>query len=410
MVKKTEKSPQAGTVDCYGVTDIGKKRRVNEDQFLIAELNKSMLMKQSSLSIDDETRQVGSPQGQLFLVADGMGGNAAGDRASTIAVDTVRTYVLNMMPWFFKLDASHQGELREELKTLLEECQTKIQRSAARNAERLGMGTTLTMAYVLWPNVYVVHVGDSRCYLRRGDRLEQITKDHTVAQQLVDGGALKASEAEENRLSHVLWNALGGTDDSLNPDVYHARLDLGDALLLATDGLNKHVSDPEILKFLQADESAEETANRLIKAANDAGGSDNVTVLIARFEKTNKLAAVGTDDHLAEAASKEIALPPQTEAPQTPQEAFLKNLEAQIEEWQSGIASLKSASERYKNGEREKCDETIDRLQENLKAAQAVRNEVLSSKEQEGTWDSMKERVEQTWSSLKDTFTSILSP
>ena len=313
MVNRFDATRQAGTVDCYGVTDVGRKRSVNEDQFLVAELNKSMLMKQSSLSIDDETRHLGGPQGQLFLVADGMGGHAAGDRASTIAVDTVTTYVLNMMPWFFKLDASHGGELREELKSLFEECQLKIQAAATRSSERDGMGTTLTMAYVLWPNAYVVHVGDSRCYLVRGDRLEQITKDHTVAQQLVDEGALKPSEADETRLSHVLWNALGGSDASLRPEVYRARLDLGDALLLVTDGLTKQVSDAEILMHLQAEEPAEETANRLIKAANDAGGSDNVTVVLARFKKTGKLAPVEGGDDLTEAASKQIASPSEAE-------------------------------------------------------------------------------------------------
>lgn len=399
---------EAGSVDCYGVTDIGKKRSVNEDQFLIAELNKSMLMKQSSLSIDDDTRHLGGPQGQLFLVADGMGGQAAGDRASTIAVDTVMSYVLNMMPWFFKLDVSHGGELREELKTLFEECQANINAAAARKAERRGMGTTLTLAHVLWPNAYIVHVGDSRCYLLRGHRLEQITKDHTVAQQLVDRGALKASEAEENRLSHVIWNALGGTDDSLNPEVYQARLELGDTLLLATDGLTKHVSDADILAHLQIDQPAEHTAKQLVKAANDAGGSDNVTVVVARFKKVAKSAPLRTQEQLQGTASKRVCPGPDAVVPESSREEYLKNLDAQIEAWLSGIQEVKSAFEaRDEPREREACQKEIDKLEENLRVAQEVRDEVLLSKEP-GSWEALKARVEQTWSGLTEMFSKIL--
>jgi len=237
-----------------------------------------------------------------------MGGHAAGDRASTIAVDTVTNYVLNLMPWFFRLDASHSGELREELRALFEECQARVRAFGDRDAESRGMGTTLTMAYVLWPNAYVVHVGDSRCYLLREDRLEQITRDHTIHQQLVDGGALKAGEAEDHRISHILWNAIAGADDSLNPDVHRARLDLGDTLLLATDGLTKHVPDPEILAILRVEGSAEFKANRLVGAANDAGGSDNVTVVVARFKKAGAMVPIGPVDEREEAVSKRIAL------------------------------------------------------------------------------------------------------
>jgi serine/threonine protein phosphatase PrpC len=277
-----------GKMDYYGLTDVGKVREVNEDQFLIADLNKSMLIHQTSLSHEDHTRLFGGSQGKLLMVADGMGGHAAGKRASSIAVQSLAHYVLNTMPWFFRLQESQEIDFKEELKAALEECQKSITVAASARAERRGMGTTLTMAYILWPRLYVVHAGDSRCYLLRNSRLEQITKDHTVAQQLVDHGALTPEEAHESRWSHVLWNCLGGGINELRPEVYKAVLHIGDALLVCTDGLTKRLRDEEILRLLGQKWSAEEACRQLVKAANDAGGPDNVTVIVAHFREIHE--------------------------------------------------------------------------------------------------------------------------
>jgi len=274
-----------GKMDCYGLTDVGKVREVNEDQFLIADLNKSMLIHQTSLSHEDHTRLVGGSQGQLLLVADGMGGHAAGQRASAVAVQTVAHYVLNTMGWFYRLQESHEADLKEELTAALEACQKSIEAEVSAHAERQGMGTTLTMAYILWPRLYVVHAGDSRCYLLRGPRLEQVTKDQTVAQQLVEGGVLEAEHAGESRWSHVLWNCIGGGSHELSPEVYKATLLLGDTLLLCTDGLTARLQDAQIRDLLRQDRSAEETCRLLVHAANEAGGPDNVTAVVARFRE-----------------------------------------------------------------------------------------------------------------------------
>jgi protein phosphatase len=272
-----------GKMNCHGLSDRGRVREVNEDQFLIADLNKSMRVHQTSLGIEDQTRLFGGSQGKVLLVADGMGGHAGGERASTLAVDALTTYVLNNMRWFFRLHEDPQDDFLDDLKSALEQCQSRVAAEAETVPARRGMGTTVTMAYVVWPRLYVVHVGDSRCYLFRQSELKQITTDHTVAQRYAEAGAIEPEEVETSRWSNVLWNVVGGDSGELAPEVYKAELRIGDTLLLCTDGLNKHVPDGQIAQVLDGDSDAEGICRRLIEAANDAGGTDNVTVVVARF-------------------------------------------------------------------------------------------------------------------------------
>ncbi len=270
-------------MDCCGMTDVGRVRQSNEDQFLIADLNRSMLVHQTSLSQEDHTRLFGGSQGALLLVADGMGGHAAGEQASTIAVQTLEHYMLNTMPWFFHLQQCQESDLQDELKAVMEACQRSIEAAASARPERHGMGTTLTMAYILWPRLYVVHVGDSRCYLFRPPKLGQLTTDQTMAQQLVERGVLAAADASQSRWSHVLWSCLGGGSQDLSAQVYKAVLTAGDTLLLCSDGLTTHLRDEQLLPLLRQAGSASEICRHLVAAANEAGGTDNVTTVVARF-------------------------------------------------------------------------------------------------------------------------------
>jgi protein phosphatase len=269
-------------IDYSGLTHIGNSRSRNEDQFLVADLNKSMLVHQTSLRQDDHTRLFGGSQGQLLLVADGMGGHAAGEQASAIAVESLEQYVLNTMSWFYRLQENIDSDLMEELKAALDTCQQSIERAALINPARRGMGTTLTMAYILWPWLYVVHAGDSRCYLFRDSRLEQITTDHTVAQQLVERGAITRSEAKRSRWSHVLHNCVGGGSHELNAEVHEAELKAGDTILLCTDGLTAGVREERIVEVLGKRTCAEDACRELVDRANELGGTDNVTVVVAR--------------------------------------------------------------------------------------------------------------------------------
>jgi protein phosphatase len=227
----------------------------------------------------------------LMMVADGVGGHAGGKQASAIAVNTLARFVLNTMPWFFSLDEEHDDDLLEDFKQALAKCDEKVQARARKDADLRRMATTLTMAYVVWPRLYVVHAGDSRCYLLRGSELEQVTTDHTVAQQMVESGILPADRAETSRFSHVLWNAVGGSSE-LSPDLYKARLEDSDVVLLCTDGLPKYVGDDTIKQVLARRASAEESCSKLIEAATREGGSDDITVVVTKRGQSK--ASVGT--------------------------------------------------------------------------------------------------------------------
>jgi protein phosphatase len=304
--KKTEDlTNMAIHMDCHGVTDIGRLREVNEDQFLIADLRKSLHLFQTSLAMDDQSRLFGGSQGKLLLVADGMGGAATGERASTLVVDSVAAYILNTLQWFFRLEEHHEEDFVEDLKAALKRSEEDLSAEAEAIPHRHGMGTTLTMAYIVWPRLFIVHAGDSRCYLFHRRRLKQVTTDHSYAQEFVDAGVIEPEEAEKSRWSHLLWNVIGGKGDEVRPEVHKAGLSAGDSVLLCTDGLTYHVSDDKIAELLGSDLSAAELCQQLVDAANDAGGSDNITVIAARFRDAKEQTQLAEEEAvLAETAEE----------------------------------------------------------------------------------------------------------
>lgn len=270
-------------IDCHGHSAVGRVRDVNEDQFLIADLARTLSVEQTSLPVDEQARRIAAMQGKLLVVADGMGGHASGQRASTLAIEAIAHYALEALPWILELDQHLDSSFREQLQRALVRAEAAIEGDAAGAPEREGMGTTLTMAYVLWPHLYVVHVGDSRCYLLRGGQLQQLTRDHTVAQQMVDQGRLAPEDVESSEYAHVLWNAIVAVPSKLAPEVYSAELCHGDSLLLCSDGLTKHVPQQAVTEFLGSARDAAHACQLLINRANEGGGSDNTTVVVARF-------------------------------------------------------------------------------------------------------------------------------
>lgn len=272
-------------IQAAGRSDIGRKRDSNQDQFLIAELNKSMQVQSSSLNLEPRSRLYGIPQGRLLVVADGMGGHQAGNRASALAIHYLVNKFLNNSHWFYQLDEGQEREFTDVMKNLFRSAHEAIEREAGSSAEFKGMGTTLSMCYISWPFLYLVHVGDSRCYLLHRGVFKQLTRDHTMANQMAEQGTLPRNSIESSPWSNVLWNALGGGGREVVPDVGKMMLEPGDVLLMCSDGLNKHVNDEEIQNILELEADPNAACRALIELANFRGGLDNTTVVVARIEE-----------------------------------------------------------------------------------------------------------------------------
>ncbi len=270
----------------FGISDVGKVRKHNEDSFLVAQLERSMRVYQSSRPVSDGSKVKGPPQGWLLMVADGMGGHAAGEVASAMTIDALARYAFTLMPWSLPRSKDDSRILAAGLREAVKQCQEQVRQAAATGTGKHGMGTTLTMAYVTWPNLFVVHVGDSRMYAFREGQLHQVTRDHTLAQQLVDSKVMSEAEAETSDFSNILVNAVGGDSDELRVELHHAMLFPGDVVLLCSDGLTKHVPRERITEALSSVAQGTEVeiaARSLIDQALADGGTDNVTVVLARY-------------------------------------------------------------------------------------------------------------------------------
>jgi serine/threonine protein phosphatase PrpC len=272
------------SVEAAGATHIGRHRPLNEDAYLIATLQRSMVV-HDACPAAARGWFAGGSAGALLVVADGMGGQGGGEVASRVAVNTVASYLLNVMSWTTggavtpeASDRASLAGLSEQLSSALVIGDSTVKQAAAGTATPR-MGTTLTMALVLWPVLYVAHVGDTRCYLLRSGKLTRLTTDHTIAQKMASTAAVSVDP--ESQLNHVLWNSLGGTEEIPQPEVAKYGLELGDRLLLCSDGLTKHVSDEQIAAYLSAEQTNTERCARLVDHANAGGGSDNVTVVVA---------------------------------------------------------------------------------------------------------------------------------
>jgi PPM family protein phosphatase len=270
------------TVRAHGLTDRGRVRPSNEDQFLVATLAKALQVLHASMA--KSRVEYGAERGYLFVVADGMGGHQAGEQASALAVDLIEQFVLNTFKWFFQLQGPEGQSVLTEFHNALRHTDARICRAAAEHPALRGMGTTVTMAYAFGGELFVVHVGDSRCYLFRDGDLYRLTHDHTLVQELVERGHLKPEDAPKHHWRHVVTNVVGGTEPGVKPEVHKIGLEAGDQLLLCSDGLTEMVSDEEIAAVLRAEADPARACERLVAEANERGGKDNVTVIVARFE------------------------------------------------------------------------------------------------------------------------------
>jgi protein phosphatase len=270
------------TVKAFGVTDKGKVRTTNEDQFLVAELTKAMRIWQTSLP--EPKLQVGEERAHLFLVADGMGGQSAGERASALAVAVIEQFTLNSFKWFLGSDHSEEKKLLALFQSALSQADARILAEAAEHPELSGMGTTVTMAFHLGAQLCVMHVGDSRAYLYRDGELHQLTEDHTLVADMVRSGAIQRDEVARHQLRHVVTNVVGGPEPGVNVEARALDLQNGDRLLLCSDGLTEMLTNEVIAATLDAELAPEAAAKRLLERANEGESTDNITVLVVRFD------------------------------------------------------------------------------------------------------------------------------
>lgn len=272
--------PRREDVDIFGMCHLGLVRQVNQDHFLVASLHKSMQLHQTTLPNDGLGSLVSGARGYVFLVADGVGSTPWGEQASGSALRAIADYVIHGMDVEAIPDEDHDHRMVDRLRRSVEHGHQAIKDAGEAEGKR-GMATTLTMVTIHWPRAYVIHVGDSRGYRLRQGVLTQVTKDQTMAQAMVDAGALTPAAAEQSRLKHILWSALGGKEAT--PEVSTLDCEWEDVMLLCSDGLTKHVSDDEIRQELLKSTSAETSCHALIDMALSRGGSDNVTVVIGRL-------------------------------------------------------------------------------------------------------------------------------
>jgi serine/threonine protein phosphatase PrpC len=261
-------------ISVFGKTDVGRTRDHNEDTFLVADLSRRV----ASLHPEVREHEVG-PRGSLFMVADGMGGAAAGEVASRMAADLVFGHMTTVWPEDPEISANR---FAYRMREAVELANNRIHSHAKEHPEVRGMGTTATVAGVFGTGLYLAQVGDSRAYLVRDAVATQITKDQSLMQRLVEAGELTEEEAEQSERRNIILQALG-PDPRVKVDLTFQELRRGDVLVLCSDGLSGQVKKEEIATVMSSTQDLVEACAKLIEAANERGGPDNITAVAARF-------------------------------------------------------------------------------------------------------------------------------
>jgi protein phosphatase len=265
-------------VEPWGLSHPGKVRSNNEDHYLIARTQRSLQTVMTNLP-EGEIPERHAEIGCLMMIADGMGGAAAGEVASRMAIGTLVNLVLEVPDWIMRPDEAGAREIMRRGRHYYEQVDSALAAHAKADPNLIGMGTTMTVAYCIGSDLFLAHAGDTRAYLLRQGRMQQLTQDHTHIQELVDAGLISHEEAATHKLRHVLTNALGGGD--VQVDVERVKTAAGDRLLLCSDGLNEMVDDATLCEVLERREAPERTCRDLVDLALERGGRDNVTVIVA---------------------------------------------------------------------------------------------------------------------------------
>jgi protein phosphatase len=275
-----ERKPRDDEMDIFGLTHPGKVRGENQDQFLVCSLRKQAVVHLTSLAETSHLTAGSERVALLMMVADGVGGGLKGAEASRIALEAVTRYVSRCMACYYAAGSGDDRDFFAALQNGALECHAELLRRGEEDPDYRGMATTLTLYLGHWPRAYLLQVGDSRCYLLRGDELSQISRDQTMAQELIDMGVMDPADTAGTRLEHTLSSSIGGRQTA--PVVTRFDLSWDTTVLLCSDGLTRHVSDERICERLREAKTSREACETLVADALEGGGSDNVTVLVRR--------------------------------------------------------------------------------------------------------------------------------
>ena len=268
-------------VEIHAKTDVGRVRRGNEDNFLLLDLDSGRTWSGSDGPENPEDmRELGIDKGLVLVVSDGMGGALAGDVASRMAIEAVRDVLLGNNTNGPECDP--ESSLVECLRHATLQANRNIHFKSLEDSRCSGMGATLTGAAVKDDKLDLIQVGDSRAYVLRGTQIRLATKDQSLVQQLVDVGQISEAEAETHMFRNVILQALGAQNE-LTPATARIQLRKGDMLLLCSDGLSGKLRNEEIREIVAGAESLAAACSALVNEANDRGGEDNITVVLARF-------------------------------------------------------------------------------------------------------------------------------
>lgn len=279
LIPADARRPRDDEIDMFGLTHQGKVRKNNQDHFLVSTIHRRIDVLQTSLSDPARLHANDERLAVLMMIADGVGGLTGGEKASETALETAMQYVANSLQAYDRGGASDANFVEKLQEAAMRSHEAVVARAQAEGDGK-SMATTLTLFLGLWPWYYLLQVGDSRYYLYRDGKLEQVTRDQTLAQDLVDQGVFTRAIAARSQFSNVLSSAIGG--ETTTPVVTRLRADWRNVHLLCSDGLTKHVSDEQIERRLAAMTSAREVCEQLLQDALDGGGSDNISIIVGR--------------------------------------------------------------------------------------------------------------------------------
>jgi serine/threonine protein phosphatase PrpC len=272
-------------IDLCGASDRGHDREENQDHYLIAELERSLRIRNTNLSGLNSLDQA-KPFGQVLVVADGIGSRNTAGRASQLVIEGILRHFGRTLGTNVESKTTSPVQVEDHLAAALREGHRLIVRETRAKRSHRGIGTGVTLALICWPQFHLAHVGHTRCYLYRQGQIEPMTTDHTLPALPMRVDRLDETPAAQGLTpsNHVLYNTLSGASDDYEPELSQFSLQRNDVLVLCTDGVSQHLTPDQIGEVLQSDDSAHVSVTRLLRLARTRRNHDDATIIVAKFQ------------------------------------------------------------------------------------------------------------------------------